>query len=227
MNFRNIDIYCERLDASFWAEPVNAISNLSIFLAGCIGLYLIKQIPSGQMKRHTFMCSLMAVLTGLGSFTFHTFANSLTMWMDIIPITFFQIFIINFYLQFMFKKSVKFRAVFLTLFVCGSIGLIFKPFSLYLNGSLTYFPSFITLGVFGFLLNRMNQMLVSKYTLMGTVIFVISLNARSFDMAVCPSFPLGTHFIWHSLNGGLILSLLLAVITFSRNTLKKRCNWLK
>jgi hypothetical protein len=36
----------------------------------------------------------------------------------------------------------------------------------------------------------------------------VSLVFRSIDMAVCDAMPLGTHFLWHSLNG-LALYLLL------------------
>jgi hypothetical protein len=32
-------------------------------------------------------------------------------------------------------------------------------------------------------------------------IFSLSLVARSVDAAICPVFPLGTHFAWHLLNG--------------------------
>jgi hypothetical protein len=28
-----VDLYCERTDPSFWAEPINALSNLSFLLA--------------------------------------------------------------------------------------------------------------------------------------------------------------------------------------------------
>jgi hypothetical protein len=32
-------------------------------------------------------------------------------------------------------------------------------------------------------------------------IFSLSLVLRTVDAAICPAFPLGTHFIWHLLNG--------------------------
>ncbi len=31
--FQAVDIYCERTSAAFWAEPVNALSNLSFIAA--------------------------------------------------------------------------------------------------------------------------------------------------------------------------------------------------
>ena len=31
-----VDLYCERLDPSFWAEPLNAFTNLSFLIAAAI-----------------------------------------------------------------------------------------------------------------------------------------------------------------------------------------------
>ena len=40
-----IDIYCERLDPSFWAEPINALTNLA-FIA--VGFWVLRGIwPRG------------------------------------------------------------------------------------------------------------------------------------------------------------------------------------
>ncbi|NCV65913.1 MAG: hypothetical protein EBW16_06880 [Burkholderiaceae bacterium] len=41
-----IDIYCERLDASFWSEPINAITNLAFIIAG----WLLCQLAINYMK---------------------------------------------------------------------------------------------------------------------------------------------------------------------------------
>jgi hypothetical protein len=35
----------------------------------------------------------------------------------------------------------------------------------------------------------------------GAGILILSLGFRTTDMAVCEAFPLGTHFLWHILNG--------------------------
>ncbi len=35
----------------------------------------------------------------------------------------------------------------------------------------------------------------------GATIILISLTFRSLDMPVCENLPLGTHFMWHILNG--------------------------
>jgi hypothetical protein len=38
----------------------------------------------------------------------------------------------------------------------------------------------------------------------GVGILAVSLVFRSIDQAVCPGFPLGTHFLWHVLNAVML-----------------------
>ena len=76
--FNPVDIYCERLDASFWAEPMNAISNLSFIVAGL--LLWRKRSP-----RSTLM-AILIILIGFCSLSFHTFANRLTGLLDVLAI---------------------------------------------------------------------------------------------------------------------------------------------
>ena len=48
--------------------------------------------------------------------------------------------------------------------------------------------------------------------------FVVSLAFRTMDQAVCPAFPLGTHFIWHLLNAGVLYILLRAAIFVAKES---------
>ncbi len=214
MLFKSLDIYCERVDASFWSEPVNALTNIFIFLAGFLGFKVILRLRKSSGKKQALIAASMAMVTGCGSFLFHTFANVLTMWLDVIPIILFQIFSINFYLQYIFNRKLLFRGSFLVIFVGLSLYLQTEKFNTYFNGSMLYFPSIITLIVFGILCLKQKFYEVGKYTLVGVSVFVISISARSMDMSVCEKFPLGTHFIWHSLNGILIFCLLLAIFKY-------------
>jgi hypothetical protein len=45
-------------------------------------------------------------------------------------------------------------------------------------------------------------------------IFAASLSFRSVDNAVCSVFPVGTHFLWHLLNGLVLLVLVRAAIAY-------------
>ena len=42
-------------------------------------------------------------------------------------------------------------------------------------------------------------------------VFTLSVAFRTVDIAVCAAFPLGTHFLWHSLNGVVLYLLLRAL----------------
>lgn len=41
---------------------------------------------------------------------------------------------------------------------------------------------------------------------------IVSLVCRNIDMAVCPAFPLGAHFLWHILNAVVLYLLLRAAL---------------
>jgi hypothetical protein len=43
-------------------------------------------------------------------------------------------------------------------------------------------------------------------------VFCVSLLARSLDQALCPSWPPGTHFIWHLLNAWVLYALSRAMV---------------
>jgi len=38
----------------------------------------------------------------------------------------------------------------------------------------------------------------------AVIVFCISLTLRTVDLELCPRFPVGTHFVWHLLNGYLL-----------------------
>ena len=66
-----IDIYCERIDASFWSEPVNAITN-GAFLVAAVLLALRLR---GSDDRAAWLLTGLVAAIGIGSFLFHTFAT--------------------------------------------------------------------------------------------------------------------------------------------------------
>ena len=81
--FAPLDIYCERVDASFWSEPVNALTNIFMIAAGIYGLVLVRAARTGTFAE--VLCWWVCAI-GLGSFLFHTTAIELTKWADIVPI---------------------------------------------------------------------------------------------------------------------------------------------
>ena len=81
-----------------------------------------------------------------------------------------------------------------------------------LNGSLVYVPALLAMAIVGGLMAE-RKYPAAPYILWAALIFAISVAFRSLDLALCDAYQfqgrtIGTHFIWHLLNG-LALFLLL------------------
>ena len=72
--WRSIDLYCERTDASFWSEPLNALTNLA-FLVAAILIARWARRERGRLSWDAAVLAALAALVGVGSFLFHTFAT--------------------------------------------------------------------------------------------------------------------------------------------------------
>ena len=79
-----IDIYCERTSAAFWAEPLNAWSNLAFPGAALWAGYAARK--AGRASGEYWLLVALAALVGVGSFLFHTFANVWSEYADTVPI---------------------------------------------------------------------------------------------------------------------------------------------
>lgn len=84
-----IDNYCERTDASFWSEPINAVTNQSFIIAGLVAISLLRKTSAPPL--YLWLLAGMMLLIGIGSFLFHTFATPLTALADALPIYAFQL----------------------------------------------------------------------------------------------------------------------------------------
>ncbi len=204
-----IDLYCERLDAGFWAEPVNALSNLAFVAAGLLGLALARREGAG---RFAVVLGWWAIAVGLGSFLFHTIATRLTMWADILPIAGFTLaytlFILRRWLGFGWPQTL---IVFIAFYAVAGILTLLVPESLRIasNGSTGYLAPFLALCVFGFWLLSAGSP-AGRYVLGAAAVFVAAVIFRALDPVVCATVPLGTHFLWHTLNGVMLAILLVA-----------------
>ena len=82
---RAIDAYCERTDASFWSEPVNAVTNLAFIVAAIVMWHRARGEVPAQV-----LCAVL-FLIGVGSFLFHTFATAWAAAADTTPILVFSL----------------------------------------------------------------------------------------------------------------------------------------
>src|SRR5260370_22541614 len=86
-----IDLYCERTDASFWAEPANALTNAAFLIAATAAFWLWRRQSGSDRSRDWPALALIVVVVavGIGSFAFHTLATRGAVLADVIPIAVF------------------------------------------------------------------------------------------------------------------------------------------
>lgn len=193
-----IDIYCERTSAAFWAEPVNALSNLSFVVAALAILLLCRRHAIRPGWQGLFLIVNLAVI-GLGSFLFHTFANRLTMVLDLLPIFIYQLAFLAFYLRGVAAYSRRTVTGLLAAFLVVSLLLATLPRE-WLNGSLLYGGALLFMAGLA-IQHRQRAAREPSILVLATAIFILSLACRSLDTWLCDRLPLGTHFLWHLLNG--------------------------
>lgn len=206
--FAPIDLYCERLGIEFWAEPVNALTNLAFVAAGFWGVFAARRNAAGTFVQ---VLGWWVVAIGCGSFLFHTFANRLTIWLDIVPIAT-LVLVFSFFALHRFAgygKAVAVAILIVFLAVAGAATWAVPDWlRIASNGTTGYLPAFLAMLVFGVLCLWRGSP-VGWYMLAAGCIFVVSATSRMLDLVVCDAFPLGTHFLWHLLNG-LVLWVMLA-----------------
>jgi hypothetical protein len=199
--FREVNSYCERTDAAYWSEPVNALTNASFLVAA----FLCWRLLEGTRDLGARFLTVVLFAIGIGSFLFHTHAQVWAALADVIPI---QLFILGY----LGLATVRFfglpawtGAAAIVLFfpynyvVSLAIGSAFGP----MNGSVGYMPVPILIAGYGIAL-RGRAPETALGLLVGAGILAVSLVFRTIDQAVCDAFPLGTHFLWHLLNGVML-----------------------
>lgn len=202
-----VDLYCERTDPAFWAEPVNALSNGAFLIAASVAFVQWRRADARDWPL-ALLIALTAVI-GVGSFVFHTLATRGAALFDIVPIALF----IYGYLFFALRR-------FLGLSLVASLALLgaFAALSYVetaivprgaLNGSHAYLPALGATLLVGWLARRRAA---GRYMTAAAVTLAVSLTFRSIDNAVCAAFPIGTHFLWHSLNAVVLYLLLVAAM---------------
>ncbi len=205
-----IDNYCERLGPGLWAEPLNALTNLSFLIAAFLAWRLLQRSAAVDGS-HKILVLLIATI-GIGSGLFHTYATAWAKWLDVIPIFLFQLTFLWLYCRQVIKWSARNSALFVALFLVASI--VALQFPLPLNGSVMYLPAIsvlLLLGSFHYLSNQKER----SSLLLGAAVFCLSLGFRTLDAAVCESVAIGTHFMWHLLNG-VVLYLLVRSLVVAR-----------
>lgn len=202
--FKSMDLYCERIDPSFWAEPLNAISNLGFIIVGIYWLYQNKTLKNNWIQ--TF--AILTVVVGVGSFLFHTFANFWSFLCDVIPIMILMC--TFFYYSFRYVLKLSWQRSALGIIAFMGLGILLEMIKLpALNGSDAYLHAFVLMISLALILKKINPY-QSKIYLRAAALFAISLTFRTIDNGLCSSLDIGTHYFWHALNA-LVIHILIQI----------------
>lgn len=210
------DLYCERITPQFWAEPANALSNLAFLVAAFAAFQLWQR--EGKGDRPILALIVVVAAVGLGSFAFHTLATRGAMLLDVTPI---GIFIYGYFLLALRRfllLSWPAALVNLTAFIAVSVGLATLVPREVLNGSVGYFPALAALIVLG---SMLRAHAAGRAMLIAAGLFVVSLIFRIVDLDICPSWPLGTHFLWHLFNAAVLYVVLRGAIAERRHPISQ------
>jgi hypothetical protein len=193
-----MDVYCERVGLGFFAEPLNAITNVSFLIAAWLAWMLASR--TGTLSTAMKVLITLGAATGIGSILWHTMPNSLTFWLDIIPILLF----IMAYIWLHTRSVLRLGAGVAALSIAGFLLLTFAAISYaqVLHGALVYTPGMIVVLVLGLFHAREQQ--VARFTLLlAAGVYFAALFFRTIDNEVCGALPIGTHFLWHLLIGAV------------------------
>ena len=199
--FGRVNIYCERTGPGYWAEPVNALTNLGFVLAAALAWRMLR----GRRDPGARGLAVLLFAIGVGSWLFHTHARLWAMLADVVPI---QLFI----LAYLYLATTR---LFAAPRWAGALAvLLFPPYAFLvaaaaralvgpLDGSVGYLPVPVLIAGYALALGD-RAPATARGVLIGAGLLALSLVARTADAAVCPAFPLGTHFLWHLLNAAML-----------------------
>lgn len=195
-----VDAYCERLDPSFWAEPVNALTNLPYLVVGLV--MLARAIRARDAGAQVLGVLLAAI--AIGSFLFHTVAQRWAGLADVLPI-------LLFILAYVFLACRRFLGLpawaaaigmLAVLPVSAAAGAGIRAAFGSLNGSESYVGTLLLFFVFAGLMARRDPA-TARGILIGGGLLTLSLTARTLDRDLCEALPIGTHFLWHLINAAM------------------------
>jgi hypothetical protein len=185
--------YCERAGHGIFAEPLNLLSNLA-FLAVAV-------LAAGMMRRRQGLSRLTRTLpwslaeVALASALYHSLNSPITFATDALSLLLFVVLAAMVVLREARLSPALVGVALLALIGLEAAALFLLP-QRFLNGSLTYLLMLLLLLLLMGLIARDHRQLVREMIPIG-LLFAAAIFFRTIDMAVCPWFPLGTHFLWH------------------------------
>lgn len=192
-----VDGYCERTAYGFWNEPVNAVTNLAFMVAA----YVLWRAagPHGRRSDPFFTVPLsLLIATGVGSFLFHTTA---TRWGGALDTAALSLCL----LATVYAGARRWLGMAwlpALLWPAGMVAAALILGRLPLPGAF-YLGPFVTGVALAVLLWRRRHP-AWGWIAAAVAVFVPSFIFRSLDEQLCDVWPVGTHFLWHILNGAVL-----------------------
>lgn len=161
----------------------------------------------------------LAASIGLGSWLFHVFANGWSEYADVIPVWSFVALYVLAAVHLLggvapgklVRIALAVAAAIVVLSLATSTDAGAEAAADPLNGSGQYLPALVALCVFAVLSWRRRQP-IRAWAPAATAVFAMSLVVRTVDLRLCALLPMGTHFMWHILNGAMVGLLLQGLI---------------
>ena len=194
---QQVDGYCERIGPDFWAEPLNAVTNLAFLLAAYALRRHLATVETISGTRDPQSSVLIVILwaIGLGSLAFHTFATIWAGIADTLPIIILILTYVYLALRRFFNLPI-FAALLGPLALIG-LAVLFGRAG-FAGGA--YLPALIGMLVLLVAAAVRGQNEVSYGLAVSSLVFGVSLGLRTLDEPMCTQIIIGTHWAWHVLN---------------------------
>lgn len=209
----DLPTYCERTEHGLWAEPFNAVTNAAFLAAAWLAWRRWRSHPRASWRHQPDLGGLILLVAaiGFGSLLWHTVARPWAYWMDALPIVFFiHLFLLSFLWRLARFSWPAILAAFLV-YEGLTLGLLRVAPAGALNDSVGYLPVLLSLWLMAVWLWLRAHPLGRSYLACGAL-FTVSLGFRILDPTLCHVLPVGTHFLWHGLNGWVLYLLLAGLI---------------
>ncbi len=220
--------YCERGgDPTFWAEPLNAVTNAAFIVAALAIVVLLLRRDGPERTLDVWLMAIIVAVIGVGSFLFHTYATRWAAIADVAPIGLF----ILVYFAFVLGRFLCMPPGIAIMTILGFFGAIAyvatqgQP-GVRFAGLMSYLPALVLLFVMGTVcLIRGHPAWAGMWS--AAAVFAVSLTLRTIDREVCDQtviagVTIGTHFLWHILNGVTLFILMLTALRHWRYEQERR-----
>ncbi len=230
--------YCERGEnTAFWAEPLNALSNLAFFIAA---VWFGRQTPQPAKADQRALVALagLAGCVGLGSAAMHTFATGWSQVADVGSIGGFMLAALAVVVRRGLLLSplatglvcVTYLGAMAVAAVVSEVMGCRPPVAAFVmlrglsvrcaNGGLAYVPALVALLLCGALLAKRHGC-AARWLIAAAILFGLGFTARTMDVFVCPLASFGTvrltgHALWHLAMASVVACLLACIRTLMK-----------